>query len=670
MLDSIKKIDLFKSHWDALLLFIAILVSTFILTDKLVFLIKIYGVDFFTFANAQLIVINLAAYLAVCSWVFMILLANRSWLLRFYVLFVGFYFCTVVRMIEVGESSTRQGVDFALVSHLVLTSIGYQAWKIEFFEWFIKTHIFLIFLLGFILKYYLGKIENTKALRYSLSVFILALVVSFLNPDIASVPSSIRQNSLVYLIQSAWFPVSDFELKESATKTHTKIRHTKQQLANNDNKHYLAAGKGKNIVIFTLESTGANMLEMYQHNDAVQGSTPFLSELAQTAIKFNNTSAVMTSTTKSLVSILCGIEPYLSIEVFEATIGIPTECLPSRLSKIGYETIYFQSATKLYENRDSLAVKMGFEKFISLDDVPNEDKQGARLIGPFGLEDRVLLNEHQRWIDQQKVQGSPFMAFYLTLAQHHPYLQGKKANGYGDNLSKGYQSNYVGSLKYIDTYLKDIVEQYKKAGLYENTIFIVIGDHGEAFGLEHPQRFHNNSLYREGLWVPFLIVNRDLFPKQVEDNEVTSLLDVAPSIEYLLGMEVSQDYRGYPAFNSPQDRKVYAACWYKNRCLAVLDNQYKYIHNFEDSADELYNIKLDIHEQNNLAERFPEIVEQYKQDLFLWYSDVMLYYGTFYQSIDENYIKQASSYYQFPRDFYSFKKQAKQNERHEHTSHQ
>lgn len=662
LIKDIAKSKVFNSRLDLLIFLAALCVSAFIFLEKILFLTKVYGNKVSLFDILQLLVINLAAYLVICTWVFILLSNNKSWLVRLYVLIAGVYFCSVTRIIEIGESSTRQGVDFFLVNHLVLTTLGYQEWKVFLFEWFIKLHVFVILFLALGIKKVLFKTNNTRSIQFSKKLFFLALIISFINPPIANVPKSIRQNSLVYLVISAWFPVKGLQIN-----TDKNVVSGRAELIENKNVQHQQAfsglAKGKNVVIFALESTGANMLDFYENNDAVKGSTPFLSEFVQSSIKFNQTSAVMTSTTKSLVSILCGIEPYLDIASFEMTLGIPVECLPTRLSRLGYESIYFQTATKAYEHRDRLAERMGFQQFISLDELPDEDKKGARIIGPFGLEDNVLLNENQRWLNQQKKKDAPFFAFYLTLAQHHPYLKGKKANVTGNNLSENYKNNFVNSLSYIDTFLKNIVEQYKQAGLYEDTLFIVVGDHGEAFGFQHPPRFHNNILYREGLWVPFLVINEKLFPELIENNALLSLIDVAPTIEDLLGIELFEEYRGFSAFALPENRKTYAACWYKNRCLSVMDEHYKYIYNFNDSPDELYAIKNDIHEQHNLLKKFPELAASYQQQLFLWYSDVMFYYGAYYEAIDKHYIKSASSYYQFPKDFYTFKKQAIKNEK-------
>jgi arylsulfatase A-like enzyme len=49
--------------------------------------------------------------------------------------------------------------------------------------------------------------------------------------------------------------------------------------------------------------------------------------------------------------------------------------------------------------------------------------------------------------------------------------------------------------------LKSLVQQYKELGLYDNTIFVLFGDHGEGFG-EHGRFMHGDTIWEEGLRVP------------------------------------------------------------------------------------------------------------------------------------------------------------------------
>src|SRR3712207_6954339 len=54
------------------------------------------------------------------------------------------------------------------------------------------------------------------------------------------------------------------------------------------------------------------------------------------------------------------------------------------------------------------------------------------------------------------------------------------------------------------TLFRSLFDQYRELGLYEETTFIVFGDHGEGFE-EHGLKQHDNTIYEEGLHIPLVI---------------------------------------------------------------------------------------------------------------------------------------------------------------------
>ncbi len=457
-------------------------------------------------------------------------------------------------------------------------------------------------------------------------------------PQTNLVAKSISQNGLISLIYNSHWPVAD--IRGTSTFRFSGIQNTTKSVEPKD--EFWAIAKGMNVAIITLESTSANMLEFYPDSDGIAGVTPFMSKMAQHSILINETAAVMASTTKSLVSILCGIEPYPKTDILEVTLGLPVPCLPKTLP--GYDSAYFQAATRDYEGRDRLIGHIGVETFVSVEAIDNKD---AMVIGPLGLEDKAILPVHKNWLASRDTQ-KPFLAFYLTLAQHYPYLPAGTTREHKNYTEDNLLNNYFNSLNYIDEFVEDLVTQYKDAGVYDNTLFIVLGDRGESFALYRPIMFHNNVMYKEGLWVPFLVFNEKLFPEQIQLHGQFSLIDVAPSIQYLLGIEPSSVMSGQSVFNVPEGRAVNAACWYVTRCLSRMDESYKYIFNFGDSPDELYDRKLDLREQHNIAPLFPEITKRYQEDLFIWYSDILNAYESYYEEKNPDYKADPKTYYQFP----------------------
>lgn len=44
------------------------------------------------------------------------------------------------------------------------------------------------------------------------------------------------------------------------------------------------------------------------------------------------------------------------------------------------------------------------------------------------------------------------------------------------------RANYIGMIRLIDDQIKRLIESLKASGQYENTIFVVLSDHGDYWG--------------------------------------------------------------------------------------------------------------------------------------------------------------------------------------------
>ncbi|PYT23584.1 MAG: hypothetical protein DMG57_31510 [Acidobacteria bacterium] len=82
---------------------------------------------------------------------------------------------------------------------------------------------------------------------------------------------------------------------------------------------------------------------------------------------------------------------------------------------------------------------------------------------------------------------------------------------------------YRNALRYGDVSLGACVDGLRRRGLDQKTLWIVLGDHGEAFG-EHDGNYgHTFQLYDENVRVPFLVAAPGLVPQQIRSHQVVSL---------------------------------------------------------------------------------------------------------------------------------------------------
>jgi lipoteichoic acid synthase len=367
----------------------------------------------------------------------------------------------------------------------------------------------------------------------------------------------------------------------------------------------------RNVVVVVLESTRARSTTPY--NEDID-TTPFLDELSEESLMAERAYAVVPHTSKALVATICGVDPPLDTDKTESEPGIlPAKCLPNLLKEQGYQSKFFQSATKTFERRPQLVKNFGYDTFTATEGM---NKEGFDKANYFGYEDDIMLEPSRAWLEENGDDG-PFLTTYLTVTAHHDYVvpdrYGKKPFSEDEVLNR-----YLNTLRYQDFFLKNLFTQYKELGLYEDTIFVILGDHGEGFG-EHGLKQHDNTIYEEGLHIPLLIHD----PRRPESRRIgapVSELDVLPTLADLLGYRIGGGlYPGTSILSASDDRTLMASCYHEQTCLASMKNGEKYIYSYGNRGEEYYDLSEDPKEQNNLIEDQNEKkIDRLRNDLLAW----------------------------------------------------
>src|SRR5439155_397702 len=103
---------------------------------------------------------------------------------------------------------------------------------------------------------------------------------------------------------------------------------------------------------------------------------------------------------------------------------------------------------------------------------------------------------------------------------------------------------YRNALHYADASLGELIRGLRVRGLDQNTLFVIFGDHGEAFGQHEGNYGHSLFLYEENIRVPYLVVAPGLVTEQVRVARTTSLIDTTPTILDLLGLPLPEGSQG------------------------------------------------------------------------------------------------------------------------------
>jgi arylsulfatase A-like enzyme len=373
----------------------------------------------------------------------------------------------------------------------------------------------------------------------------------------------------------------------------------------------------RNVVLIHLESTRAESVTPY--NEDLK-TTPFLDELAKHSLLAERYYTTVPHTSKASVSVNCGIDPRLIQPVTEANPGgVPVPCLASLLKKQGYSSVFFQSSVKNFENFDGLVNNFGYDEYYPLESL---DTEGFERSNYFGYEDDIMLKPSEQWLEKHK--DEPFVAEYLMGTGHHDYRCVPNRYGTEDFSDDDLVNTYDNCLRYQDFFVKNLIEQYKELGLYENTIFVLYGDHGEGFG-EHGRYQHDDVTWEEGLRVPLIIHAPGWFENGERVKELSNHTDILPTVLEMLGYEVKDgEYPGYSLLHSlPEDRTLMFSCFHERMCLASIKGTGKYIYHYDNLPEEFFDLSNDPLEQQSLAdERGKEELDKRREDLFAWRSNV------------------------------------------------
>lgn len=379
----------------------------------------------------------------------------------------------------------------------------------------------------------------------------------------------------------------------------------------------------RNIVLIVLESTRADATTPYNR---MLHTTPFMDELARRSLLADNAYAIIPHTHQALTALNCGIAPPLTLfgnRVLQIPNALPPICLPHLLRARGYNTVFFKSTVKSFENSKQIIQNLGYTDIFTLDDM---DTEGFEKTNYFGYEDEIMLEPSRAWHAAHL--GQPFLAAYLTSAPHHDYLAPRQRHGRVAFTSNDLVNRYLNSVRNQDFFLKSLFDQYRRLGLYDDTVFIVVGDHGQAFG-EHGRYGHDNTIYDEGLRIPLLIHDPRRFASRARLEDPVSQLDILPTVADLLGYQLDGGpYGGSSLLRQlPDGRALRFSCLGDQACVASLNGKEKYIYHFDDRPEELFDLSSDPGERINLAgERAPAELDRRRAELLAWRVSVQAMY--------------------------------------------
>jgi len=362
------------------------------------------------------------------------------------------------------------------------------------------------------------------------------------------------------------------------------------------------AASGRNVVVIVLESTGAAYLRTY---GAAVDPMPHLTEFASRAVVFEHAYSVYPESIKALVPLLCSRFPAFDTNV-ERHASIRTPSIAQVLKENRYRTALFHSGRFIYLGMQSMIENRGFDL------TEDAGAIGGNVNSSFGVDEPATIARILEWIDGVTA-DERFFVVYVPIAGHHPYETPQpRPFPEHDEIDR-----YRNALFFGDAALGVFFEELKKRGLYDRTIFVVFGDHGEAFGQHDGNHGHTMFLYEENVRIPYLVALPGLDAARKRIARVASVIDTAPTILDLLGLPIPAAFQGSSLLDDSERMALFFAD-YSLPLAGLCDGPWKFIDEVGASHPKLFRLDCDPAERENIASKYPVRTEAYRKILTSW----------------------------------------------------
>jgi choline-sulfatase len=367
-----------------------------------------------------------------------------------------------------------------------------------------------------------------------------------------------------------------------------------------------------NIVLITLDTTRADHLPIYGYTGV---RTPQLDRLAHRGLVFEQCITASPFTLPSHCTIMTGLYPtYHGVRINgDTALSEKHDTMAEALGRRGYDCGAFIGAFVL-DGRWGL--KQGFSHY---DDDFDLNKYKQLDLGLVQRPSREVVDKAIAWLSPRK--EKPFFAWLHLYDPHIPYDPPEPYRS--KYSSRGPAGLYDGEIAAMDAQIGRFCDWLAENNLADNTILILVGDHGEGLG-EHNESTHGYFIYDYVVHVPLLIVTPFAPWQNRRCPEQVRTIDLLPTVEEMTGITPGKNLHGrslLPLFYSESEavkRPAYSESmapqiqygW--SPLYALRQYPFKYI---DAPRAEFYDLKNDPGENSDLRLRRFRQAREYKKIL-------------------------------------------------------
>ena len=363
-----------------------------------------------------------------------------------------------------------------------------------------------------------------------------------------------------------------------------------------------------NVVLVVLESASTLHTGLWNGHPE---DTPRLSEIARHGLAFDDYYSPSPVSMKSLFTMSCSSYPHTAPQA-ETYINPGIDCLSigELLKDQGYRSGLFHGGHFSYTRKDAFFRTRKYDVLRDAASLVNRRKYKRVL---WGADDRAVIDDALEWLDAGGP-GTPFFLHVIFLAPHEPYVVNDAPAPFGTDKDV---DRYRNATLFIDSQVGRIWDYLGAHGKLDNTLLVVVGDHGESFGEHRGDFMHGGRIYESAVRTPLLLANPRLFSGK-RTPRTGNHLDLVPTVLDVLGLPKPPRHQGQSLLRGYQPRMLYFYADWQRHYLGLRDGQWKYIYTVDRDRHELFDLTRDPGEQHDLAGLHKAQVDAYAQRAQRW----------------------------------------------------
>ena len=318
-----------------------------------------------------------------------------------------------------------------------------------------------------------------------------------------------------------------------------------------------------NVVFILMESMSASLMQTFGQKARL---TPTLDSLYQHSLAFTRFYSAGIHTNHGITATLYSFPALMMRNLMKGTVTPHRSGIATVLHEEGYHNLFFMTHESQYDNMNAFLRTNGYDEVYAQEDYPAEE-----VVNSFGVPDRFLFSYALPVINRTAATGKPFMATLLTISNHPPYVIPPSM----PTVTKEPETQIV---EYADRCIGEFLAQAKQQPWYDNTIFVILADHGKLVGemdSELPQSYNH---------IPCIMFGPGI-PEKRYDGLATQI-DVMPTLLGCMGISYENEGFGTDLLRHPRQRVFYTS----DTQLVARDTIACVIHNPQMQRDFYYEV--------------------------------------------------------------------------------